>query len=377
MTPALPSDEGSRKREAFGSHFLFRAAAVVVIVAGLRAASGFILPLLFATLLTLLSWPVFRWLTTRRVPEPVALAATLFGALLALALFLFVATAAVNEFATSAPQYLDQVQFRLASLFDRLRSAEGFGEWLGAATLDPGEFVDLAASTAGGLLTGTASLLSFLLLVFLTMAFMLAESNRFGPKLRAALGILPYSEGQVTYIVGELQRFVAIKTVVSAITGALVAGWVAALGLEFPLFWGLAAFLLNFIPTLGSIIAAIPAAVLAWLQFGLGRALLVLVGYLVINLVLGNVVEPRWMGRRFGLSTLVVFLSLLFWGWVWGPLGMLLSVPLTRMAKIVLEQTPSLRWVAILLGPSTLSTSAVISGEETSRSSASPTGSSH
>ncbi len=334
------------------SRFLFAAAATVVVVAGLRAASGFILPLLFATLLTLLTWPLFRWLTEKRCNERLALAITLIAALLAIGLFLVVASVAVNEFASSAPQYFSQVQLRFGGWFDRLRGTGTFGAWLGAATLDPGELVNLAAATAGNLLSGTATLLSFLLLVFLTMAFMLAESNRFGPKLRAALGVLPYSEGQVLDIVGELQRFVAIKTVVSAMTGLLVAGWVALLGLEFPLFWGLAAFLLNFIPTLGSILAAIPASILAWVQFGLGRALLVVAGYLLVNLVLGNLIEPRWMGRRFGLSTLVVFLSLLFWGWVWGPLGMLLSVPLTRMAKIIFEHTPKMRWVAILLGPS-------------------------
>ena len=332
--------------------FLLAAASTVVIIAGLKAAAGFILPLLFATVMTLLTWPLFRWFTGRGLPEPLALAITLITALLALALFLLVATFAVNEFASSAPEYLNQAQERFDQWFDRLRTVEGIGEWVGTATIDPQGFLNLIAATAGNVLTGTASLLTFLLLVFLTMAFMLAESNRFGPKLRTALGVLPYDEEQVLDIVGELQRFVAIKTVISAMTGILVGCWVALLGLEFPVFWGLAAFMLNFIPTLGSIIAAVPASILAWIQFGWGRALLVLAGYLVINILLGNILEPRWMGRRFGLSALVVFLSLLFWGWVWGPLGMLLSVPLTRMAKIIFEHTPGLGWLAILLGPS-------------------------
>ncbi len=334
--------------------FLLAAASVVVVIAGLKAAAGFILPLLFATLLTLLIWPLFRWFTSRGLPEPLALAITLITALLALALFLLLATFAVNEFASSAPAYLNQAQERVDQWFERLQSVEGIGEWVGTATVDPQGFLNLIAATAGNVLTGTASLLTFLLLVFLTMAFMLAESNRFGPKLQTALGVLPYDEEQVLDIVGELQRFVAIKTVVSAMTGILVGCWVALLGLEFPVFWGLAAFMLNFIPTLGSIIAAVPASILAWIQFGWGRALLVVVGYLVINVLLGNILEPRWMGRRFGLSALVVFLSLLFWGWVWGPLGMLLSVPLTRMAKIVFEHTPGMGWLAILLGPSPL-----------------------
>lgn len=331
---------------------LFTAAAAVVVIAGLKAAAGFVLPLLFGTLLTLLAWPTFRWLNRKGLPEPLALAVTLIGALLGLGLFLLLATAAINQFAGSAPEYFQQMQIRVNSWLERLREIEGLGEWVGEATINPRGIVNFVAAAAGNVLTGTASVLTFLLLVFLTMAFTLAESNRFGPKLRAALGVLPYSEDEVLGIVGELQRFVAIKTVVSALTGVLVGCWVGFLGLDFPVFWGLAAFVLNFIPTLGSIIAAVPASILAWIQFGWGRALLVLIGYLVINTLLGNILEPRWMGRRFGLSALVVLLSLLFWGWVWGPLGMLLSVPLTRMAKIVFEHTPGMRWLAILLGPS-------------------------
>lgn len=331
---------------------LLAAAAAVIVIAGLKAAAGFILPLLFATLLTLLTWPTFRWLNRKGLPEPLALAVTLTGALLGLALFLLLTTAAVNQFAASAPGYFQQMQLRVNIWLARLREIEGLGEWIGEATINPQGLVNFVAATAGNVLTGTASVLTFVLIVFLTMAFMLAESNRFGPKLKAALGVLPYSEDEVLGIIGELQRFVAIKTVVSAMTGVLVGCWVGLLGLDFPVFWGLAAFLLNFIPTLGSIIAAVPASVFAWIQFGWGRALLVLIGYLVINVLLGNILEPRWMGRRFGLSALVVLLSLLFWGWVWGPLGMLLSVPLTRMAKIIFEHTPGMRWLAILLGPS-------------------------
>ena len=122
------------------------------------------------------------------------------------------------------------------------------------------------------------------------------------------------------------------------------------LGLGFPLLWGLVAFIFNYIPNLGSILAAIPPVLLALVQFGPARAAVVAVGYLVINIGLANFLEPYLMGRRLGLSTLVVFLSLVFWGWVWGPVGMLLSVPLTVIVKIALENTKDFRWVAIMLG---------------------------
>ncbi|UCE63456.1 MAG: AI-2E family transporter, partial [Nitrospirota bacterium] len=129
----------------------------------------------------------------------------------------------------------------------------------------------------------------------------------------------------------------------------IVTLWVWLLGIDFPLIWGLLAFLLNYIPNLGSIIAAIPAVLLGYIQFDPGRALLVALGYVIINIVFGNFVEPRLMGRKLGLSTLVVFLSLVFWGWLWGPVGMLLSVPMTMIVKISLESNPSTQWVGILM----------------------------
>lgn len=143
----------------------------------------------------------------------------------------------------------------------------------------------------------------------------------------------------------------AIKTWVSLATGILISAWAAILGVDYPLLWGLLAFALNYVPNIGSIIAAVPAVLLALVQLGLFKALLTAGGYVAVNLIMGNVVEPRFMGRGLGLSTLVVFLSLLFWGWVLGPVGMLLSVPLTITAKIALDSREETRWVAILLGP--------------------------
>jgi AI-2 transport protein TqsA len=121
------------------------------------------------------------------------------------------------------------------------------------------------------------------------------------------------------------------------------------IGVDFAPTWGLLAFLLNFIPNIGSIIAAVPAILLALIQLGLPSALLTLLGYLVVNITIGNFLEPRVMGRSLGLSTLVVFLSLLFWGWVLGPIGMVLSVPLTMIAKIALAANEDTRWLAVLL----------------------------
>jgi predicted PurR-regulated permease PerM len=164
-----------------------------------------------------------------------------------------------------------------------------------------------------------------------------------------AFGGRPEYADRLETVARQIQRYLAIKTVVSMATGLLAGIWVAALGLGVPLLWGLLAFLFNYVPTLGSIVAAVPPTLLALVQFGVWRGALVAIGYVAINIVLGNFVEPYLYGRRLGLSTLVVFISLVFWGWVWGPVGMLLSVPLTMLVKIALENTEDLRWLAVML----------------------------
>ena len=150
-----------------------------------------------------------------------------------------------------------------------------------------------------------------------------------------------------------MQEYLGIKTLTSLATGLLIGvlAWFA--GLDFPILLGLTGFVLNYIPTVGSILAAVPALLLSVVQFGtIGNFILVVGGYGAINMVFGNIIEPNLMGRRLGLSTLVVILSLLFWAWVWGPVGALLAVPLTMVVKIMLENTEDLRWVAILLDKS-------------------------
>ena len=150
-------------------------------------------------------------------------------------------------------------------------------------------------------------------------------------------------------MVTEVQEYLGIKTFISLATGILLGAWCWVMGLDFPVLLGLMAFVLNYVPTVGSIIASAPAILLALIQVGFGHAVLVGAGFFAVNGVFGNLIEPNLLGRRLGLSTLVVILSLIFWGWVWGPVGALLAVPLTMIVKIMLENTSDLRWVAVLL----------------------------
>ena len=328
-----------------GIRFLVAAAALVVVVAGLRAAAQVILPFLVAVFLAVVSVPLMGWLQRRRVPRPLAVLTTMLAAVGVIGILGLVVGRSVTQFRFVAPRY----QARLESLLDSsVRLGEDLGlpvqEWQSLDLLPLGGMFDLL----GGALGAVASFASNSLLVLLTVVFILMEAVGFSAKLRAAFGE-GAQLGQLERMATQVQRYLVIKTAISASTGLVVGLWVAALGVDFPLLWGLVAFILNYIPTLGSIIAAIPAVLLAIVQFGPARAGVIALGYLAVNVVVGNFVEPMLMGRRLGLSTLVVFVSLVFWGFVWGPIGMLFSVPLTMVIKIALENTKDLRWIAVML----------------------------
>lgn len=329
---------------------LLTAACLVIVTAGLRAAAPLLVPFTVALFFAVLSLPLLAWLERHRVPRVAAVGITVLADLLVLVVLAMLVTGSVQGFASAVPRYrlmLDAMAADLAVVLED-RGLQGVTlvprEWL-----QPGQLVDMAA----GALFGVVRVLSNVFLVVLTIVFILLEVTGFPGKFARAFGVTPAEVARYTRITTEVQRYLGFKTVVSVATGVLAGGLAAVAGVDFPVLWGLVAWLLNYVPSIGSIIAAVPPVTLALLQFGAGRALGVAAGFVAINVVLGNLVEPHLMGRKLGLSTLVVFVSLVFWGWLWGPVGMLLSVPLTMVVKIMLENTQDLRWVAVLLDSGT------------------------
>ncbi len=342
-----------------GARFLLMGASFVIVVAGLREGASILLPFALALFLAVMSMPIMFWLQLRRVPAPLAIALTmlvigvLFGALIMLG------TQAVADFQDLLPLY----QARFEALYDSWKAAVSarFGVELAQYRLldliDPSAAVGFFGRTAAGV----ASFFTTTLLVLLIMAFTLSEATVFPFKFRAIVGPsggdrrrvtkrVENDRRRVTKIVREIQAYLGIKTLISLATGLLIGALAWLAGLDFPILLGLIGFVMNYIPSVGSILAAVPALLLSVVQFGsLSNFLIVAGGYGAINMVMGNLIEPNLMGRRLGLSTLVVILSLLFWAWVWGPVGALLAVPLTMVVKIMLENTEDLRWVAILL----------------------------
>ena len=331
-----------------GARFLLMGASFVVVVAGLRLGASMLLPFTLALFIAVMSMPLMFWLQLRRVPAPMAVALTmlvigaLFGGIILLG------TQSVAELQTQLPGYQERLRVLYESWVDGLSARIGvpLDQYLTLSLIDPGAAIGLFGQTA-------ARVVGFLgntFVVLLIMAFILAEATVFPFKFRAILGPEAGDGRRMTKVIREVQEYLGIKTAVSLATGLLIGLLAWILGLDFPILLGLIGFVMNYIPTVGSILAAVPALVLSLLQFGtLGHFLAVSIAYGLINTVFGNIIEPNLMGRRLGLSTLVVILSLLFWAWLWGPVGALLAVPLTMVVKIMLENTEDLSWVAILL----------------------------
>lgn len=328
---------------------IFLLAALIIIAAGLKSAQEIMVPFLLAAFIaTIAATPMF-WIRAKGVPAGIALALVVVGIFTALLLIGAVATQSTSAFIAKLPFY----QERLVSIQgDLVVALEGFGIPVDLSKLLEGFSLSSALKFAGSTLASLGNLLSNGFLIILTVIFILAEATSFYPKLNSVLSNPQRDLVYFTRFANNMNRYVALKTSMSLLTGLLVSVALWILDIDFPILWGLLAFLLNFIPTIGSIFAAIPPLLLALIQHSPSAAGAVALFFFLINMGVGNVLEPRYMGKGLDLSTLVVFLSLIFWGWILGTVGMFLSVPLTMTGKIAMEANPRTVWLARLLGQS-------------------------
>jgi AI-2 transport protein TqsA len=341
--PGLPSGLSSPV-----ARFLLMTAAFVIVVAGMRAAQAIMVPFLLSLFIVIITAPLMALLRSRGLPTWLAMLVVLIGIVAAGVGLIALIGTSLEDFRSNLSDYQERIAGKETELAAWL---ERFGVSISKEQLLKHANLGAAMHLASSMLAGFGSVLANSFLIFLTVIFILAEASDLPLKLRVALRNPETSLQRLSQFAEDLKRYAAIKTGVSIVTGLLAAVWLRLLGVDYPLLWGILAFLLNYIPNIGSIIAAVPPVLLALVQLGSGWALLAAAGYVAINTVMGSWVEPRYMGRGLGLSTLVVFLSLVFWGWVFGPVGMLLSVPLTMAFKIALDGGESTRWLAVLMGP--------------------------
>ena len=326
-------------------------ASVVIILAGLKTASAIIVPFLMSVFIAISCYPLIDWAGRHRIPRWLAIVLVI---LLIVIMGMFLAGLvgrSMNDFSAKLPSYREQLGDKFAMLTHYLTVLDiRIDKSQLLSYLDPG----MAMSVVSNLLSGVGGVMTNFMLILLTVVFMLFEADSFPRKVHIALDDPAMKLQHIDRFLASVKNYLAIKTGVSLLTGFLAGLLLYIIGVDHFMLWAVAAFLLNYVPNIGSIIAALPPVLLALVQLGAAEAGMVALGYVAINMVMGNIIEPRYMGRGLGLSTLVVFLSLIFWGWLLGAVGMLLSVPLTMIVKIALESNEESRWLAMLLGSENL-----------------------
>jgi len=324
-------------------------ALVFLAVVVLKLARPFLIPFILAVFLSYIIDPALTLLTRCRCPHPAAVAVVL----VLMAVFLILAGVLVY---TSGKAFVNE----LPKYQDRLADVERFLEkGVGPFRIDvPAAIGELRAEKVGGMVLKAIGplfgVLGKLALVFLFLVFIVAGRGRAEAKIPKALG-----DGQAGRVHGlierinvQIRKYLVIKTAMSVINGLTVYIVLKIFGVDFAGLFGLIAFLLNFIPSFGSMIAATLRTAFAFFQLGnIWAPVLIFVLTSGSDMIMGNLIEPRIMGKGLGLSPLLVFFSLLFWGWLWGIPGMILAVPLTAVIRIVCQNVPALKPVAVLMGP--------------------------
>lgn len=331
----------------FATKFLFIMACLVILLAGIKASSAILVPFLLSIFIAIITNPLVAKLVSLKVPRVVAV-------LIVLSLLLVVGMSlagvvgqSFNDFSKSLPEYQEKLAGELHWLVSHLAL---FNIEVDKSQLTEYFNPGVAMQMVGNLLSGFGGVMANLFLIVLTVVFMLFEAPDVNKKIHIALHDPKMKLHHIDRFLESVNSYLAIKSLVSLGTAALVAILLWVLDVDYVLLWAVLAFLFNFIPNIGSIIAAVPAVLLAIVVQSPAVAGLVALGYVGINTIMGNIVEPKFMGRGLGLSTLVVFLSLIFWGWLLGTVGMLLSVPLTMIVKIALEANEDSKWLGLLLG---------------------------
>ncbi len=349
-------------KQGQGLKILVTLASLVILITGLKMAEGFFVPVLLAFFIATVSFPITHFLRTHRVPRSLAVLITVMVDFAFLIGLVIIAISLVGDLQEKWEVKYRDLSYRkvqaaedwAVSVLDEWEvenSREEVRKYVTADLLQQlreikvEDIVDMSTNLVGRV----ASFFGTAFVVLIITVFMLTEARMFGRRLNAICEARGPNIQRMLSATKDIQRFLGIKTVVSLATGFLAGFLCWAADLDFYVLWGILAYALNYIPVVGSVIAGVPPAILALLLYGWPSAIAVAVGYTAINVFLGNFVEPMMMGHRFGMSTLVVIVSVMFWGWVWGPVGMLLAVPIMMMLKVVLDNSYEYRWLAIAI----------------------------
>ncbi len=333
------------KETKIGYYFVVMA-SVIIVLAGIKNASEIIVPFLLSLFLAIILLPAYNFFNKKGLPQSLSLSIVIGLFILFISLVAQLIGSSIHDFNSNIDLYSEQLGVYYHYLVD---IADKVGVEISIDELSSMINSKQIMSFASQIMQSMGSMFTNGFVVLLTIIFMLLESSNFKSKIAYATedrGVISHIEK----ISSQIKEYMVLKAIISLFTGLIV--WIALLviGTDYAFLWAVIAFLFNFIPNIGSIIAAVPAVLLTLVQLGSLSSIIVATLYIAINVVIGSVIEPKVMGKGLGLSTLVVFLSLIFWGWLLGIVGMLLSIPLTIMIKIILDDNENTRWVSVLLG---------------------------
>ena len=321
--------------------YLVSLAAIFIVLFGIRATAPILNPILLAIVITITVLPIPGHLTQRGLPGWLALVLTILVVVLVLALVIATVFFSVTKLAVELPTYLADAaatasQSCLVSYRVRrqlyLHAIHGP---IGAACSG---FHHDHAGTAGPIRDGSVHLL-------------LHDQRRDIAARRRALGLDPRAPaiGRISMLTADIRHYMTILTVINFLVGLGDTVFLMILGVDYALLWGLLAWFMGYIPSIGFIIALIPPVLMAYAQYGLSTALVVLIGYILINGGVQNFIQPKMMGQGLKINPLVVFVGLFVWGFLLGGIGAILAMPLTVLVLTLMENFDGTRTLAVLM----------------------------
>jgi len=328
-------------------HPLFYAAAGIIVITGLKLGAKIINPILMAVFFSIIIFHPISWLKKKGVNGVLSILIVVLGLLIVFFGIGGAVTRSIIEFSKNLPAYKQQLHEITNSSITLLN---GYGLNISQDSVTSSFSAGSALGYASKFITGVGGVFGQIVLLILVAAFILGETNSFPIKLKAVLKDPDISLGNITVISKNIRQYLGIKTITGLIGGTSVAILLFVMHIQYAIVWGILVLLMRYIPNIGSIIAAIPILLFVLIQDGLSGVFYVGIAYGLINFVIGQIIEPKFLAKGMNLSTLAVFLSLIFWGWTLGDIGMLLAVPITMAMKISFETRENSRWMAIMLG---------------------------
>ncbi len=337
---SLPAKFSRVERE-----LLIIALSIIIIVAA-KMLSYIVSLFLMSFILTLLMLPAMFWLKKKGISDFYAvLIITCVAAVIVLAV-IFLTLLSFSTLVTDLPQYQDELDTRLQNISLLLNSLGISMPTDGSLSIDLNNLISLGISS----LMDIADAVMFLFFVGVTTFFMLLEAPRLTLRMEEWFGQNSDTMRHMSKMTGYIIDFIVVRTETNFVHGVLFGGFLGIIGIHGAILWGILTFLLGYIPYFGLIIAAIPAIFFAWLQYGIPGALIVIAAVCVLNLIVENPVYSFLAARKFEMPALVVIISVIFWGWLLGLVGMLFAIPITLLLLLIFELEDELRWINVTLG---------------------------